>query len=166
MTTSERHPASSTGLEPGAVDWLPASDPAIRWQTMRDLTGAPSDQAAAERARIETEGWCACLLSLRGADGLWAGSACFPQKVVDDWKAGTEPCINCRVVPHDDLRGRGSARRRALRWRLPVSDADAVQLVRDKQQPDGRWLPDRTHGGETYSPRVISSGATEPVGLA
>ena len=28
--------------------------------------------------------------------------------------------------------------------------ADAVQLVRDKQHPDGRWLLDRTHGGESY----------------
>jgi hypothetical protein len=54
-----------------AVDWLLDSDPAIRWQTMRDLTDAPSDQVAAERARVATEGWGARLLALRREDGLW-----------------------------------------------------------------------------------------------
>ena len=28
--------------------------------------------------------------------------------------------------------------------------ADAVRLVREKQQPDGRWLLERTHSGETW----------------
>ena len=53
------------------VDWLLDSDPAIRWQAMRDLTDAPSDQVAAERARVATEGWGARLLALRREDGLW-----------------------------------------------------------------------------------------------
>src|SRR5438445_4703492 len=53
------------------VDWLLDSDPAIRWQAMRDLTDAPADQVAAERARVATEGWGARLLSLRREDGLW-----------------------------------------------------------------------------------------------
>ena len=89
VSTSDRPGTSSTALD--VVDWLLAGDPAIRWQTMRDLTGAPADEVAAERARVETEGWGARLLSLRDADGLWAGGACFPRKVVDDWKAGIEP---------------------------------------------------------------------------
>ena len=54
-----------------AIDWLLDSDPAIRWQTMRDLTDAPADQVAAERARVATEGWGARLLALRRTDGLW-----------------------------------------------------------------------------------------------
>ena len=53
------------------IDWLLDSDPAIRWQAMRDLTDAPGDEVAAERARIATEGWGARLLSLRREDGLW-----------------------------------------------------------------------------------------------
>ncbi len=32
--------------------WLLGSDPAIRWQVMRDLTEAPEDLVAAERARV------------------------------------------------------------------------------------------------------------------
>ena len=54
-----------------ALDWLLDADPAIRWQAMRDLTDAPADQVAAERARVATEGWGARLLALRRKDGLW-----------------------------------------------------------------------------------------------
>jgi hypothetical protein len=53
------------------IDWLLDSDPAIRWQAMRDLTDASADEVAAERARIATEGWGAALLALRREDGLW-----------------------------------------------------------------------------------------------
>jgi hypothetical protein len=33
------------------------SDPAIRWQAMRDLTGRSPEEIAAERFRVATEGW-------------------------------------------------------------------------------------------------------------
>jgi hypothetical protein len=58
-----------------AIDWLLESDPAIRWQVLRDLTNAPAADVAAERARVAREGWGAQLLALQGADGLWAGAA-------------------------------------------------------------------------------------------
>ena len=38
------------------IDWLLDSDPAIRWQVMRDLTDAPADEVAAERARVDPRG--------------------------------------------------------------------------------------------------------------
>ncbi len=38
------------------IDWLLASDPAIRWQVMRDLLGAPTDDWKAEQAKIEAHG--------------------------------------------------------------------------------------------------------------
>ncbi len=60
------------------VDWLLESDPAIRWQALRDLADAPADLVAAERARVATEGWGARLLALQGEDGQWDGGACFP----------------------------------------------------------------------------------------
>jgi hypothetical protein len=47
------------------VDWLLDSDPAIRWQVMRDLADTPEDHVAAERARVAIEGWGARLLSLQ-----------------------------------------------------------------------------------------------------
>ena len=60
------------------MDWLLDSDPAIRWQVLRDLTDAPADAVAAERARVATEGWGARLLAARDPDGQWLGGACFP----------------------------------------------------------------------------------------
>ena len=73
------------------IDWLLDGDPAIRWQVLRDLVDAPAEQVAAERARVETEGWGARLLALRDPDGQWDGGACFPKRVVDDWRAGIQP---------------------------------------------------------------------------
>ncbi len=82
----------STGIEgTEVVDWLLDGDPAVRWQTMSDLLGAPAEQVAAQRARIATEGWGARLLALRDPDGQWDGGACFPRRIADDWAAGIEP---------------------------------------------------------------------------
>jgi hypothetical protein len=63
------------------LDWLldPVdSDPAIRWQVMRDLLDRPQVEWAAERARVATVGWGARLLALEDDDGQWAGGAHFP----------------------------------------------------------------------------------------
>ena len=64
------------------MDWLLDSDPAIRWQVLRDLVRAPDEVVAAERARVATEGWGARLLALQGEDGQWAGGACFPERSI------------------------------------------------------------------------------------
>ena len=61
-----------------ALEWLLDSDPAIRWQALRDLTDAPAEVVATERARVATEGWGARLLALQGEDGQWDGGALFP----------------------------------------------------------------------------------------
>jgi hypothetical protein len=60
------------------IDWLLEGDPAIRWQVLGDLTNASPDEVAAERARVEHDGWGERLLALEDPDGLWAGGACFP----------------------------------------------------------------------------------------
>jgi hypothetical protein len=54
-----------------AIDWLLDSDPAIRWQAMRDLTDASPEAVAAERARVANEGVGATILASQGADGAW-----------------------------------------------------------------------------------------------
>lgn len=72
----------------GLLAWLLDSDPAVRWQVLRDLAGAPPDVIAAERARVANEGWGARLLALRDADGQWAGGACFPRDFKGDFSAG------------------------------------------------------------------------------
>ena len=67
------------------LDWLLDSDPAIRWQVLRDLVDTPAEAVAAERARVATEGWGARLLALQGKDGQWAGGACFPARSLHQW---------------------------------------------------------------------------------
>src|SRR5262245_32505662 len=61
--------------ESAVIEWLLDSDPSIRWQVMQDLTDAPADEVAAERAKVATEGWGARLLALQGTDGSWGGTA-------------------------------------------------------------------------------------------
>jgi hypothetical protein len=56
------------------IDWLLDSDPAIRWQVLRDLAHAPAEVVLAERARVASEGWGARLLGLQAADGNWGGA--------------------------------------------------------------------------------------------
>jgi hypothetical protein len=63
------------------VHWLLDSDPAIRWQVMRDLLDEPAEVVAAERARVATEGWGARLLSLQAPDGEWGGGVLFPKQL-------------------------------------------------------------------------------------
>jgi hypothetical protein len=62
------------------TEWLLDSDPAIRWQVLRDLTGEQEDMVIAERARVATDGWGARLLALQAEDGQWAGGAHFPSR--------------------------------------------------------------------------------------
>src|SRR6201998_2015340 len=56
---------------PAHIQWLLDSDPAIRWQVMRDLTDAAPDAIAAERTRIATEGWGAQFLAAQSPGGYW-----------------------------------------------------------------------------------------------
>ncbi len=58
---------------PAHLKWLLDSDPAIRWQVMRDLTDEAPDAIAAERARVATEGWGAQLLASQTPAGHWGG---------------------------------------------------------------------------------------------
>ncbi|WP_082109934.1 hypothetical protein [Demequina phytophila] len=60
------------------ADWLMAGDPAIRWQTMRDLLDADPIDVVDERARVAREGWGARLLALQLEDGSWDHGAWWP----------------------------------------------------------------------------------------
>ncbi len=66
------------------IDWLLDSDPAIRWQVLRDLADAPAEQVVAERARVATEGWAAQLLAAQEDDGRWDGGTYRPGWADDD----------------------------------------------------------------------------------
>ena len=81
------------------MDWLLDSDPAIRWQVMRDLTDSPAEAVAAERANVASEGWGARLLALQGADGQWGRDVLPASSRGDDL-----PDVDTRKLlrePHD-----------------------------------------------------------------
>ncbi len=63
------------------IDWLLDSDPAIRWQAMRDLTDASAEEISTERAKVAREGWGAQLLAAQDADGRWGGGTFFPRGI-------------------------------------------------------------------------------------
>ena len=56
---------------PAHLKWLLDSDPAIRWQVMRDLTGEAPSAIAAERSRVATDGWAAQLLARQSPARNW-----------------------------------------------------------------------------------------------
>jgi len=117
----------------GTIDWLLEGDPAIRWQVLADLTDASPDEVAAERARVEHEGWGARLLAHQDADGLWAGGACFP----GDWTWGTDADQPWTATMH-------SLQTLQLLGLDPASDSArrAIQLVAE----NARW----EHEGQRY----------------
>src|SRR4051794_18310689 len=63
----------------GVIEWLLTGDPAIRWQTLRDLQGAADRNVAREQRRVASDGWGARLLALQDADGRWAGGIYTPK---------------------------------------------------------------------------------------
>jgi len=68
MTETER-------ADGAVLAWLLDSDPALRWQVLRDLTDAAAEEVAAERSRVAKEGLGARLLALQAPDGRWGGAA-------------------------------------------------------------------------------------------
>ncbi|RPI25539.1 MAG: hypothetical protein EHM70_19945, partial [Chloroflexota bacterium] len=115
------------------IRWLLDSDPAVRWQVMRDLTNAPAEEVAAERARVATEGAGARLLALQGADGSWGGAA---------WNRGWDSTMHVLMLLRDF--GLDPASDEARR---------AVGLVRDHVT----W-----QGWEAYDGNPFFAGEVEP----
>lgn len=74
------------------VDWLMDSDPALRWQVLRDLLDAPEEEWQAERDQVARTGWGAQLFSLEDEDGQWAGAAYAPEDADEhEWRTVGQP---------------------------------------------------------------------------
>ena len=86
------------GTSNALVEWLLAGDPAIRWQTLRDLQDAPPAAWQAEQRRTLQEGWGAQLLALQAPDGTWGGGIYSPK-----WISTTYTLLTlCAIgIPHD-----------------------------------------------------------------
>jgi len=56
------------------ANWLLDSDPAIRWQVMKEIQDQPEFIYNQERSKLSSTGWAGELLGKQGSDGLWNGS--------------------------------------------------------------------------------------------
>jgi len=63
------------------LEWLLDSDPAVRWQVMRDLLDEAPAVYEAERARVAAQGWGVRLLDAQDPDGNWGGGVYNPKWV-------------------------------------------------------------------------------------
>jgi hypothetical protein len=82
------------------MGWLLAGDPAIRWQVMRDLGGAPEELVAAERGRVAGEGWGARLLALQRPSGQWpVGAPAFGSEDAGKWWRSLGPARQGTLFP-------------------------------------------------------------------
>jgi hypothetical protein len=61
------------------TQWLLEGDPAIRWQVLRDLIGAPPETVVPVRRRVASEGWGKRLLASQDASGTWGGGLYTPK---------------------------------------------------------------------------------------
>jgi len=160
------------------IDWLVAGDPAIRWQTLRDLAGAGGGAAERERRRVGREGWGARLLACQDAAGTWAGglynpkwtSTTYTMLLLRDF--GLSPTNRktrnaCRLLLDGGLQRDGginygwSGRSETCITGMVLSilayfghDDDRVDAIADhllrEQMPDGGWNC-RRHEGATHA---------------
>jgi len=61
------------------IQWLLKGDPAIRWQTLRDLVGVSKKKVLRERKLVAESGWGARLLKLQEPSGGWGAGIYSPK---------------------------------------------------------------------------------------
>jgi hypothetical protein len=61
------------------LDWLLHGDPAVRWQTLRDLTDSDEETIQLEQEKIAGTGWGKRLLSFQDKSGTWGGGLYSPK---------------------------------------------------------------------------------------
>jgi hypothetical protein len=124
------------------IDWLLDADPSIRWQVLRDLTAAPAEEVAAERARVASEGWGPLLLERQRPDGRWGDGVATPF-----WWTNLYSLVFLRDLGLD-----------------PTSAAarSAIELVRDNVTWGPEWGDSPFFEGEVepcINGRVVALGA-------
>lgn len=72
-------PGYSPSSETDVIGWLLSGDPAIRWQTQRDLLGTDRTTWQRGRKAVADRGWGARILREQGANGTWGGGVYTPK---------------------------------------------------------------------------------------
>lgn len=150
------------------VDWLLAGDPAIRWQVLRDVLGAPKKSWRAEQKRVAREGWGARILELQEEEGTWGGGLYSPKWISTTYslillrRCGLDPghpaaIRGCEILMDRGLRsdggidlsvglGRGETCMTGMvlalvTWfNLPSQGTEEIiRYLLEDQMPDGGW---------------------------
>jgi len=110
------------------IDFLMAGDPAIRWQTLRDLLGAPEAEWQTERRRTLETGWGAQLLAHQDANGIWGGGLYSPK-----WISSTYTLLALihLGLPADHAPARQGARLLLDRMLGETCDAEFERKLKD-----------------------------------
>ena len=158
------------------IEWLLEGDPAIRWQTLRDLVGAKEKVWRSEQKRVGTEGWGARLLKHQDADGRWT-----PRLYGKKWISTTYTMVLLREMglPRSDPRalkschlfleeGLGTRRNSetciqsmvtALLFWFDVEDRlrePVLAHLLGKQLKDGGWNCDRQSSHGSFHTTVMA----------
>lgn len=151
-------------IEPRVLQWMLDTDPALRWQVERDLLDEPEAVWQATRARVETEGMGAELLSHQDPDGQWAGGAYFPAdfdwngeeaKHGQPWTATTWSLNTLREWGLDAAALAGTADKLAAnsRWEyddLPYWGGEVDACINGFTLANGAWLGADVEGIATW----------------
>ncbi|MCC2031230.1 squalene cyclase [Microbacterium allomyrinae] len=141
-------------IDPRVLDWLLDSDPAVKWQVERDLTGAAPETWQATRARVAVEGYGAALLAKQDPDGQWDGGAYFPAGFFGSaeaelpgqpWTATTWALKDLREWGLDAAALDGTAEKLAAnsRWEyddLPYWGGEVDVCINSYTLASGAWL--------------------------
>ena len=175
--------------------WLLDGDPAIRWQTRRDLLDQPDDLYGVDRAAVSTTGWGGRLLALQSPDGTWGGGLYGPK-----WTSTAYTLLllrRCGLDPTDPRARRGAERlwegaryfdgglTAAVTIDLPeacitsmyvalgcyfgLDDPridEALSWLLDNQLPDGGWNCQTVRFGDRHSSFHTSISALEALAEA
>ena len=111
---------------PRVIDWLMQGDPAIQWQTMRDVLGKPRAKWKPVRQRVASEGWGGRLLGVRDSAGTWGGGIYSPK-----WTSTTYTLLLLRDMglPRETPAGGNGAALLADRFFGPMADEGFAQRL-------------------------------------
>lgn len=162
------------------ISWLLDSDPAIRWQVMRDLLDADEALYTRERERLLKEGWAVKLLGLQDKEGLWNKSLYNGKWVSTTYTLyllkilGLPPLNSQALAGCDQLFKKGIYNTQEIRFSRNQDYQDLgvtgivlslccffgyhhedIHSVADylinKQCDEGNWLPDGSEASKAYT---------------
>ena len=162
-----------------AIKWLLDGDPAIRWQTLRDLVRAGDRVVKREQQKVAEEGWGTRLLKHQEPSGKWGGGIYSPKWISTTYTVvllhslGLPPkhpqalkgctllldkghCRDggfncCSSYKHSEPCVTGMVLAAAAYFRLPDERThDFAEYLLEQQLKDGGWNC-RTYWGATHS---------------